>query len=125
MPTQITITAGQSVFTAELNDTPTARAIAEALPIESSASRWGDEYYFAIDVHANGDETPQRDVFRVGELGFWPPGNAFCVFFGPTPASKENEPRMANPGIPLGRIRDDVLPLMSMGPRVNIKIELA
>ena len=125
MPTSITITAGEAVLSAELNDSPTARAIAEALPIENSASRWGDEYYFPIDVHANGDNTPQRDVFSVGELGFWPPGNAFCVFFGPTPASHGNEPRMANPGIPIGRIRDDILPLLSMGPRVNIKLELS
>lgn len=125
MPTSITITAGDTVLSAELNDTPTAQAIAEALPMESSASRWGDEYYFSIDVHADNDKTPQRDVFSVGELGFWAPGNAFCIFFGPTPASQGNEPRMANPGIPLGRVRDDILPLMSMGPRVAIKVDLA
>jgi uncharacterized protein len=125
MPTSINITAGDTVLVAELNDTPTARAIAESLPLESSASRWGDMYYFSIDVHADGDKTAKRDVFNVGELGFWAPGNAFCIFFGPTPASQGNEPRMANPGIPIGRIRDDILPLMSMGPRVAIKVELA
>ncbi|MDB4637314.1 cyclophilin-like fold protein [Planctomycetaceae bacterium] len=125
MPTAIKITAGNESLTAELNDTLTAQAIVAALPFDSSASRWGDEYYFSVDVHSNGDETPKRDVFSVGELGFWEAGNAFCIFFGPTPVSQGTEPRMANPGIPIGRVRDDILPLMSMGPRVPMKVELA
>jgi len=107
---------------AELNDSECAAAIAEALPLEGSADQWGDELYFSIPVREEfADE--RRAEFGVGELGFWPPGNAFCIFYGPTPASNGDQPRMASAGIPIGQIIDDatVLRKLRRGPQVRIK----
>ena len=86
MPT-LRITAGPVTVTAELNDSPTARLLWEALPIDGKANRWGDEIYFSIPVDAD-EEPDARAAVEVGEIAFWPPGNAFCIFWGPTPASR-------------------------------------
>lgn len=105
MPHLIRITAGQVQLDAELNDSPTAQAVWEALPINASANTWGDEIYFAIPV-----DTPLQDgkaVVSLGDLGYWPPGRAFCIFFGPTPASRGNEIRPASPVNVIGRVRGD------------------
>jgi len=83
---RIKITIGKLSVDAELNDTPTARKIAEALPIASSFSTWGDEIYFPIPVNSPLDESA-KEVVELGELGYWPVGKAFCIFFGLTPMS--------------------------------------
>jgi uncharacterized protein len=103
MAQRITITAGKARFEAQLNDTTTALAILDALPIEARANRWGGEIYFSIPVEA-GVETGAREVVQAGEIGFWPPGNAFCIFFGRTPASEGDEIRAASAVNIVGRI---------------------
>ena len=95
MTRRITITAGKAQLQAQLNDTATALAIMEALPIEARANRWGGEIYFSIPVDA-GLETGARDVLQPGEIGYWPPGSAFCLFFGRIPASEGEEIRAAS-----------------------------
>lgn len=102
---RIRITAGTVTATAELNDSATAQAIWEALPITASANTWGDEIYFAIPVRRG--EEGARQVVSVGEIGYWPPGHAFCIFFGPTPVSRGNEIRAASPVNPIGRVVGD------------------
>ena len=102
---QIKITAGPVVVSATLNDTATAAMIWEALPIEASANTWGDEIYFAIPVAA-GDEAGQ-EVVDLGDLAYWPPGSAFCIFFGPTPMSRGNEIRPASAVTVVGKISGD------------------
>jgi hypothetical protein len=72
---------------AELNDTLTAKKVAAALPIQTSFNTWGDEIYFAIPVTAALDDSAQ-EVVQLGDLGYWPPGKAFCIFFGQTPVSQ-------------------------------------
>jgi uncharacterized protein len=83
---KIRITVGKLSMEAELNDTPTACKIAEALPITTAFNTWGDEIYCSIPVQA-GLEESAREVVQLGDLGYWPSGNAFCIFFGPTPMS--------------------------------------
>lgn len=83
----MTIHIGTLSMEADLNDTPTARHIAAALPIRASCNTWGDEIYFTIPVNAALDDSAQ-EVVEIGDLGYWPPGKAFCIFFGPTPASQ-------------------------------------
>jgi hypothetical protein len=83
---RIKITIGKLSVDAELNDTPAARKIAEALPIESTFSTWGDEIYFPISVNSPLDESA-KEVVELGDLGYWPVGKAFCIFFGLTPMS--------------------------------------
>ncbi len=92
---------------AELSDenSETARAIWEALPIEAKASTWGDEIYFSIPVEAGAENT--KEVVEMGDLGYWPPGSAFCIFFGRTPASRGDEIRPASPVNVVGRISGD------------------
>ena len=84
---RIRITVGEVALEAELNDTATAAKIGEALPIRSSFSTWGDEIYFSIPVDSELDDNAQ-DVVEVGDLGYWPPASAFCIFFGLTPVSE-------------------------------------
>ena len=82
---RIRISLGEVVVTAELNESNTARLIAQALPFESKAQLWGDEVYFSIPVSAE-EEDPQTDV-PSGTMAYWPPGRALCLFFGQTPYS--------------------------------------
>jgi hypothetical protein len=99
---KIRIRAGDVQAVAELNDTKTADAIWKALPISASGNTWGDEIYFPIAVRL-GEEKPQ-EVVALGDLGYWPPGHAFCIFFGPTPMSQGQEIRPASPVNVFGRI---------------------
>ena len=109
MPRNITISAGTVALNAQLNDTATARAIWAALPISSPGNTWGDEIYFRIPVQAEGENL--NEVVDFGDLAFWPPGNAFCIFFGPTPASRGDEIRAASGVEVVGRITADAADL--------------
>jgi hypothetical protein len=106
MDRRITITAGDVTMEAELNDSPTAEMIWEALPITGRANIWGDEIYFEIPVQAEQAPDARADV-EVGELGYWPVGSAFCIFFGPTPVSTGAKPRAASPVNVVGRVLGD------------------
>ena len=101
----IRLTAGQVSAEARLNHSRTAIAVWDALPIEAKAETWGDEIYFAIGVHEAEDSA--RETVELGDLGYWPPGHAFCIFFGPTPASQGDEIRPASPVNVVGRVAGD------------------
>ena len=122
MAHRITIAAGPVTLDAELNDTPTARKIWEALPIVGQANTWGDEIYFKISVEMEEAPDARADV-EVGELGYWPRGSAFCIFFGPTPASAGDQPRAASPVNPVGRLLDDPAPLRDVPAGATVMIE--
>jgi hypothetical protein len=102
---RIKITAGDVVAFAELNETATAQAIWNALPIEAQANTWGDEIYFSIPVYM-GEENAQ-EIVEKGDLGYWPVGNAFCIFFGRTPVSRGDEIRPASPVNVFGHLEGD------------------
>ncbi|OGP76911.1 MAG: hypothetical protein A2W09_02470 [Deltaproteobacteria bacterium RBG_16_50_11] len=91
---------------AELNESKTAELIWEALPIEGKVNLWGEEIYFSIPVKA-GLEKGAREVVSAGELGYWPTGHAFCIFFGPTPASHGDEIRAASAVNVIGKVLSD------------------
>ena len=105
MPRAIRISAGGIAAEAELNDSRTAAAIAEKLPIKAEAETWGDEIYFGIGL-ALPAERPQESV-ALGDLGYWPPGQALCIFFGPTPLSRGDEIRPASAVNVVGRVKGD------------------
>jgi hypothetical protein len=105
-------TAGISLE-AELTDNETAKEIFEALPIEGKVNRWGEEIYFAIPVSLP-EASDARQEMQVGELGYWPPGSAFCIFFGPTPASHDETPRAASNVNPFGKVMGDATTLTSV-----------
>ncbi len=102
---KILIKAGDVTATATLNETRTAEAIWSALPIEARANTWGDEIYFSIPVRM-GTERGQETV-ELGDLGYWAPGTAFCIFFGPTPASRGSEIRPASEVTVFGKVDGD------------------
>jgi hypothetical protein len=118
---RITITAGEVSLPAELNDSPTAQQVWEALPMEGRANVWGDEIYFEIPVVAEQAPEAQAEV-KVGELGYWPVGHAFCIFFGPTPVSTDERPRAYSPVNILGRIVGDATQFRAVqdGERVQL-----
>jgi hypothetical protein len=117
----IVITAGQVTAEAELTDSKTARAIWDALPIEAKAETWGDEIYFDIGLTA-APESPKETV-ESGDLGYWPPGRAFCIFFGPTPMSRGDEIRPASAVNVVGRLAGDpkVFKTVRAGARVTLR----
>ena len=117
----IRITAGGVSVAAELNDSRTAAAIAAALPIQARAQTWGDEIYFDIGL-ALAEEAP-REVVELGDLGYWPPGQAFCIFFGPTPMSRGDEIRPASAVNVIGHVVGDPRSLKSVRSGARVTIE--
>ncbi len=105
MAREIKINSGGVEVVAELNDSKTADAIWNALPIKAQGSTWGDEIYFGIPVHIGYENG--REIVDLGDIAYWPPGNAFCIFFGPTPASRGSEIRPASAVNVVGRIKGD------------------
>jgi len=123
MAARIKITAGGVTAYGQLNDTKTANAIAAALPIEERGNTWGDEIYFSTPV----DCAPEngQEVVALGDLGYWPPGHAFCIFFGPTPASSGDEIRPASPVNVFGKVEGDPKVFKAVRSGSPVRLELA
>ena len=121
MGKMISIKAGIVEVKAELNDTNTARAIWEALPITGRANLWGDEIYFSIPLSLKLEV--RQEVVGIGDLGYWPDGNGFCIFFGPTPVSQGAEIRPASPVTIFGRVVGDakVFKKVAEGTRIIVR----
>ncbi len=122
MARQIRIQAGKALLKAELNDSDTAQKIYGTLPIDGTVNTWGEEIYFEIPVSAALDETA-REVVDIGDLGFWPTGRAFCIFFGPTPASRGEEIRPASAVNLIGRVVSEMAPLKQVREGAAVRIE--
>ncbi len=120
MAKKITIKAGQIQAEAELNNTKTAQAIWEALPIERRANLWGDEIYFAVPVKMELEKG--QEVVQIGDLGYWPPGTAFCIFFGETPVSRKGEIRPASAVTILGKVTSDTAVFKKVSSGANVLI---
>jgi hypothetical protein len=117
---RLEIAAGEVTVTAELNETQTAQAIWDALPIEGAANTWGDEIYFSIPLAL--DLEAGQDVVELGDLGYWPPGKALCIFFGPTPASKGEEIRPASAVTVFGSVVGDATVLKAVADGAPVKV---
>ena len=123
MARKIIIEAGSVRAEADLNETETAALIWDALPIEASANTWGDEVYFDVPVSTglkNGVE-----VVDLGDLGYWPQGPAFCIFFGPTPMSKGDEIRPASAVNVIGKVLGDATAFRAVEPGEAVKLSRA
>jgi len=121
---KIRITAGKVSVEAAFNDSPTATKIWDALPIEARGNTWGDEIYFSIPVDATPEKNA-RDLVAVGELGYWPPGTAFCIFFGRTPASTDERPRAASPVNIIGKVQGDATAFRAVSSGTRVRLERA
>jgi len=118
---RILIRAGQVQVRAELNDSRTAEAIWQSLPLSAAGNTWGDEIYFAIPVTL--DEEDARAVVALGDLGYWPPGRALCMFFGPTPVSRGKEIRPASPVNVFGHMMGDPTLLRQVQDGETVTVE--
>lgn len=119
---QVQITSGDVTIVATLNDSPTADAVWEALPLSGNAQTWGDEIYFGIPVKAENDEYAEETV-EFGAVGYWPPGNALCLFFGSTPMSAPGEIHPASPVNVLGVMEGEIAALKSVGSGSVVTVE--
>jgi hypothetical protein len=99
----------------------TMNAIWKNLPFATQANTWGDEIYFSIPVKI--DEENSQSVVEIGDLGYWPPGQAFCIFFGPTPISRGNEIKPASPVNIFGEVKADPNILKTVKNGDTIRIE--
>ena len=120
---EIEIQVADIVLTATLDDNDTAHAIIAALPVEGRANVWGEEIYFEIPVQAAPADDAVEEV-AVGTLAFWPPGNAFCIFFGPTPVSTSNNPRAYSPVNIFGHINGDASLLTQVADGAKVSVSL-
>ena len=119
---KVTISVEKLSVSAELYDTSTAKLILQSLPLNGTVNVWGEEIYFEIPLKIELEPEARADV-DVGELGYWPSGPAFCIFFGPTPVSMNEKPRAYSPVNVFGRIIGDCssLKTISGGAKISVK----
>jgi hypothetical protein len=119
---RLKLTIGDVAITAEILNTPTADALYEAAPFTSSTQTWGEEVYFSTPVKQDQEEDA-RDVMNLGELAFWPPGNAIAIGYGRTPISDGDEIRLASPANVWGHAVEDVRTLSSIRSGTPIQVD--
>jgi hypothetical protein len=125
VPEEITIAFETLTVRAELNDSPCAESIRQVLPLQGRVNTWGEEIYFSIGLALETSDAARSDV-SVGEVAYWPAGQALCIFFGRTPASgSDGEPRAASDVEPLGRIvgATDALKGVADGEKVVVSAD--
>lgn len=98
----------------------TREAVEAVLPLSGRANRWGDELYFRVPVDVDAEDAVE-EVPR-GAIAYWPAGNALCVFWGPTPASRGDKPRAAAPVNVVARIHDPS-PLTSVDGDATVEVD--
>ena len=107
---------------ADLNNSETADNIKKILPITNLVNIWGDEIYFPVDI--NDEEIGAKEIVELGDIGYWPPGNAFCLFFGLTPLSQGEEIRPASPINIIGKIKSEINILKSVKSGEKVIVSL-
>jgi uncharacterized protein len=123
MQKPIRIRIGKVELKGTLFDSPAGKAMAEALPIECRWSRWGDEYYGSTQPVFGNYSGPTTDLMEVGDLAYHAQSGWFCLFFGPTPASRSAEPRAAVPVLKVGKVEGDWAAVKSLGASVRALVE--
>jgi hypothetical protein len=122
MQREIIIWFGNIVIQGVLNESHTATLIWEALPLEGEVNLWGEEIYFTIPVESELDAAA-KDVVEKGDIGYWPTGQAMCIFFGPTPMSQGDEIRPASPVNIVGEVKGDLRLLKKVTRRSKVRLE--
>ena len=118
---KIIITAGDITVDARLNESETAQQICDILPIEGRANVWGEEIYFSIPLTL-AQAPDAREEMRIGELAYWPQGNAFCIFFGPTPVSTGDAPKAYSPVNVFGSVSGDATVLKAVADGSIVRV---
>ena len=125
MPIKVSLKLDEVELLGQLEDSQSAQALAARLPLEISLSRWGDEYYGSIGTPLQGISGPTQEVMAVGDLAYWEPGAAFCLFFGPTPLSSGEEPVAAGPVHLVGGVQGDWSQVTALGGTVRAVLDKA
>lgn len=123
MPQTIRIRIGKTELRGRLFDTPAGKAMADALPIECDWLRWGDEYYGCTQPGFGSYPGATTDLMEVGDLAYHAQSGWFCLFFGPTPASRGQEPRAAVPVLKVGKVKGDWTVVKRLGESVKATVE--
>jgi len=119
---RIRIRSGELSFSATLSDSRAARALWKRLPVEAKASTWGHEIYFPVPLELASSKD-DKDVVGMGDIAYWPPGSAVCIFFGKTPASRGEEIRAASPVTVLGKVEGDAELLNAVEDGQTVRLE--
>jgi uncharacterized protein len=119
--TRIRFDFGSLTLDAELLDTPTAKAIAAALPVSAAALTWGEEVYFDVPVDVPR-EKDSRAVIVPGEIAYWPQAPAIAIGFGRTPISQGNETRLASPCNVFAKALGNVKTLAKIRTGTQVKV---
>lgn len=117
----ITISVNDIRLEAELGTSATAVKILEALPFEGTVNTWGNEIYFTIPVTVQQEPDARAEV-EIGEIAFWPMGKAFCIFFGPTPVSRDDKPRAYSPVNVFGRVLGNATAFKGIANGARIRV---
>jgi hypothetical protein len=123
MKRKIKVIVGKLELEGWLNETKTAARVFEALPITSTVNTWGDEIYFTIPVDAKPEDA--KELVSLGDIGYWPPGKAMCIFFGKTPISRGDEIRPASPVNIIGKVEGDLKLLRKVKDGGEITVQQA
>lgn len=122
--TSVVFEIGDLRLPGELFDTPAAEALGAHLPLEVDLGRWGEEYYGQLPFRAGPFPGEKIEEMEVGDLAYWEPGNALCLFFGPTPVSRADEPRAASPVHRVGKVTGDWSELRGLGSPVKGRLSV-
>jgi hypothetical protein len=122
--TRIRFDFGSLMLEAELLDTPTARAIAAALPVHARVLTWGEEVYFETPVKM-AREPGAKEVVTAGEIAYWPDGGCIAIGFGRTPVSRGDEIRLASPCNVFARAVGDVKALQAVKAGAQVTVTAA
>lgn len=120
---EIKITAGELEVRARLNETTTATRLWEILPISARVNLWGEEIYFSVPLDIGLED--EQEIVALGDIAYWPPGKAMCIFFGRTPVSKGEEIRPLSPVNVIGRIEGEpkLLVKVKQGEKITVETE--
>ena len=121
---RIKISWPKGAASATLEDTPTARALAAALPVKAKAQTWGEEVYFEIPVAAKLEARAEQ-VVPPGTVCFWTEGSSLALPWGRTPVSEGDESRLVTRCNVLGAIDGDPRELASVrsGDSITVSLE--
>ncbi|WP_153111027.1 cyclophilin-like fold protein [Propionivibrio limicola] len=117
--TQITMTVGNTVIAATLDDSATTRDFIKSLPVTMKMTRWGHREYYGKVANRLSEDAPKRNRFANGDVAYWAPGGSFAVFFNDTGNTSLSDL------IVMGKVTSDLKAFDALDESVDMRIEVA